>query len=103
MAARRGVCCGSAARRGCRGGDGAALATWDIKDVEFATCRRLSGEIFGRIVADVVTVDDVVVPVAGAELESVGTLEAEGTFPGSGLGVAVFDYGKRKLALVVVP
>ena len=50
-----------------------------------------------------VAVDDVVVPVAGAELEGVGALEAEGALPRTGLGVSVLELGERELVLVVVP
>lgn len=55
--------------------------------------------VLGRVVGDVVAVNDVVVPVALALLES-GTLELEAADPTTSLlGVL----GKRKLTLVAVP
>jgi len=54
-----------------------------------------------RVMRDVVAIDDVVVPVSLAGLES-GTLELEGTLPATGLGRTLI-LGERKLAGVVVP
>jgi hypothetical protein len=55
--------------------------------------------VLGGVVGDVVAVDDVVVPVSLALLQS-GALELEGADPASGLlGVL----GEGKLALVAVP
>jgi hypothetical protein len=52
---------------------------------------------------DMVTVDDVVVPVARAGLECMGTLKAEGAAPGAWFGGGVLDNGQWKLILVAVP
>ena len=81
----------------------AALSAWDVEDVELAAGGGFGGEFLGGVVAHVVAVDDVVVPVARAELEGVRALEAEGAFPGARLGVTVVQHGERELVLVVVP
>lgn len=71
----------------------------DVDDVELAAGRRLGGVVLSGVVGDVVSVDDVVVPVALALLES-STLELEAADPTTGLlGVL----GKWELALVAVP
>jgi len=58
----------------------AAVATGNIEDVQFAASGGLGGVFDGRIVGDVVSVHDVVVPVTTAELQDRG-LEAEFTGP----------------------
>lgn len=78
---------------------GTGLGDGDVEDVELAASGGLGGELVGGVVADVVAIDDIVVPVALALLES-STLEAEGTLPATGLGSVL---GKRKLTVVVVP
>ena len=80
-----------------------ALATWHIEDVQFSARSRLRGELLGGVVADVVSVNDVIVPVAGTEFECLGALEAECAPPGSGFGVTVLEHRQRELVLVVVP
>jgi len=73
---------------------------WNIEDVQFAL-RGLLKRIFGRrIVGDVVSIDDVVVPISLAWLHH-RRLEAERAFPGAGF--AGFVARERKLAAVVVP
>jgi hypothetical protein len=42
----------------------AALSTWDIEDVELTARGGFSGELLGWVMADVVAVDNVVVPVS---------------------------------------
>jgi len=75
----------------------ARLAARDIEDVQLAAGGRLSGELLGRVMGDVVAIDDVVVPVAGAEFESVRALEAEGAAPRPRFGVMVLELGEREL------
>jgi len=78
---------------------GRRCLTRDVEDVEFATGGGLCGVVFGRVVRDVVAVDDVVVPVALALLEG-AVLEFEAPEPAAGLlGVL----RERELAGVVVP
>ncbi len=60
---------------------GVLVAARDIDNVELATGGLLSHKFLGWVVRDVVAVNDVVVPVARAELQSIGALEAEGAFP----------------------
>lgn len=80
------------------GGSGSGLGG-DVDDVQLAASGGLGGVVLGGVVRDVVTVDDVVVPVALALLEG-STLELEAADPTTGLlGVL----GKGKLALVTVP
>jgi len=55
--------------------------------------------LLSGVVGDVVSVDDVVVPVSLSLLQG-STLELEGTIPGTGL---LSVLGKGKLALVSVP
>lgn len=87
------------AARGTRAGGSGGGRLGDVEDVEVAAGGGLGGEFTGRVVADVVTVNDVVVPVSLTLLES-GALELELTDPAAGLlGVL----GKRKLALIAVP
>jgi hypothetical protein len=86
---------------------GAALAwagrsggrTGDVEDVELAAGSGLDGEVGGGVVRNVVSIDDVVVPVSLTGLEH-GALEAEVALPGTGLGSIP---GERQLAVVVVP
>jgi len=77
---------------------GTGLGGGDVEDVELAAGGGLGGELAGGVVADVVAIDDVVVPVALALFER--TLETEATLPATGLGCIL---RKRKLAVVVVP
>jgi hypothetical protein len=42
----------------------AALSTWDVEDVELTARGGLGGELLGWVMADVVAVDNVVVPVS---------------------------------------
>jgi len=42
----------------------AALSARDIEDVELTACSGFGGELFGGVMADVVAVDNVVVPVS---------------------------------------
>lgn len=87
-----------AARR-TRAGGGGGGRLGNVEDVEVAAGGGLGGEFAGGVMADVVAVDDVVVPVSLTLLES-GALELELTDPAAGLlGVL----GKRKLTLIVVP
>ena len=80
------------------GGSSSGLGR-DVDDVQLAAGGGLGGVVLGGVVRDVVAVDDVVVPVALALLES-GTLEFEAADPTTGLlGVL----GKGKLTLVAVP
>jgi len=87
---------GGLAGRGLGGG-----GLGDIKDVQGAAGGGLDGGLLRGVVGDVVTIDDVVVPVALAGLES-GGLEAEGALPRAGLGGGLV-LGERELAGVVVP
>jgi len=82
----------------CGAGGWRTLAGRDVKDVEFTARGGFGGEVVCGVMADVIAVDDVVVPVSLAELEH-GTLEAEGAFPAAGFGV----FGEGELAGVVVP
>jgi len=79
------------------------VASWDIDDVQLAACGLLRDEFLSWVVRDVVAVDNVVVPVARAELQSIGALKAEGAFPGAWLGGGILDDRQGKLGLVVVP
>lgn len=91
---------GSASLLGGAGGGGlSSLASWNIEGVQLAAGGWLSDGLAGWVVRDVVTVDDVVVPVALALLES-GSLEAEGALPAASLGGVL---GQWELAIVVVP
>lgn len=81
------------------GGGSSGLLGGDVEDVEVAAGGGLGGELAGGVVADVVTVDDVVVPVALTLLESCA-LELEAADPAAALlGVL----GERELALISVP
>lgn len=77
------------------------LASWNIENVEFSACSRLSGVFLGRIVRDVVAVNYVVIPVTLTEFES-RALESEGSSPGAWLGCTAI-FRQRELVLVVVP
>jgi hypothetical protein len=78
---------------------GGRLGSGDVDDIKFAASGGLGGVVLGRVVRDVVAVNDVVVPVALSLLER-GTVELEAASPASGLlGVL----GKRELTLVAVP
>jgi len=75
------------------------LAGGDIENVKLAASGGLGGVVTSGIVRDVVTIDDVVVPVARALLQR-STLELERASPATRLlGVL----GKGKLTLVAVP
>lgn len=76
-----------------------AFRCWYVQNVEFATSGGLSGRLSGGIVRDMVSVDDVVVPIPLTLLEST-TSEFECTFPATGFG-RVFSQGI--LTGVVVP
>jgi hypothetical protein len=92
---------GLGGRLGVLGRLGRGLASGDIEDVQLAASGGLSGELDGRVVGNVVAIDDVVVPVSLARLQG-GGLEAESTLPGTRLGGGLV-LGKRKLTLVTVP
>jgi len=77
---------------------GAGLATGNIEDVELAAGGGFDGVLDCWVMGDVVPIHDVVVPVAGTELEH-GGLEAELADPGTGL----FLTGERQLTGIVVP
>jgi hypothetical protein len=71
----------------------------NVEDVELAAGGGLGGGVLGRVVRDVVAVNDVVVPVPLALLQG-GALELEASQPAAALlGVL----GEGKLARVVVP
>lgn len=88
-------------RFGGGGRAGHSLSTWNIKNIQFAASGRFSGKILGWIVGDMVAIDNVVVPISGSELQSVGSLEAKGAFPRSGLSVP--HNGEWQLILVSIP
>lgn len=54
---------------------------WDVEDVQLSAGGLLDDVLLGRVVGDVVSIDDVVVPVSATLLESMGTLEAESSLP----------------------
>jgi len=80
---------------------GGRLAGWDIEDVQGTAGGWLGGGGHSGVVGDVVSVDDVVVPVSLTSLES-STLELEGALPGAGLGGSLI-LSKGKLSRVVIP
>lgn len=84
--------------RGAAGLDGGS-GSWDIEDVQLAAGGGLDGVLAGGIVGDVISVKDVVVPVALALLDQ-GALEAERSLEATRLGGVL---GERKLTGVVVP
>lgn len=63
------------------------LATWHVKDVEFSAGCFLCGELLGWVVRDMVTIDNVIVPVPGAQFQSIGTLKSECAAPCTGFGI----------------
>jgi len=71
----------------------------NIEDVELAASGRLNGGVPGRIMGDMVAIDDIVVPISMAR-HKCRSLEPEGAFP-TALLSRVFR--KRKLALVIIP
>nr|POE79758.1 hypothetical protein CFP56_07823 [Quercus suber] len=81
------------------GGLGGGLGGGDVEGVELAAGGGLDDVLAGRVVGDVVAVDDVVVPVALALLEG-GAGEAELALPGAGLAGVL---GEGELAVVAVP
>lgn len=74
---------------------------WHVENVQLAASRRLSGECDTGVVGDMVTVDDVVIPVSLAGLKG-RVLEAECSLPGTRLGRRLV-LGERELTNVVVP
>lgn len=68
---------------GCLGG---FVTPGHVNHVQFATSGLLSDEFLGGIVRDVISIDDVVVPVPVAKLESIGALEAESSLPAARFG-----------------
>jgi len=73
----------------------------NIEDVQDAASGWFSGGGLSRVVGDVVSIDDVVVPVSLTGLEC-RALESECTFPGTGLGRSLI-LRERKLTGIVVP
>lgn len=71
-------------RTGCPRGD--LVTAGDVDHIQLSTSGFLSDKLLGRIVRDMVAIDDVVVPVSIAELESIGALKSESSLPASGLG-----------------
>jgi len=51
----------------------------------------------------VITIDDVVIPIASPQLQGVSTLKAEGAFPGTWLGIRILAVGEWELRLVIIP
>lgn len=81
------------------GGGLGGLAIGDIEDVQLSAGGGLSDGVVGWIVRNVVSVNDVVVPVSLTLLQSLA-LEAEVALPATRLGCVL---GKWELAIVVVP
>lgn len=81
-----------------RGGRLGVVRRWDVKNIELTASRGLYGGIFGRIMGDMVAIDDIVVPISMAGHKG-RSLELECSFPTSLLRT----FGERELALVVVP
>jgi hypothetical protein len=77
------------------------LIQGDVKDVELAAGGGLDDGVDAGVVGDMVTVDDVVVPISLASLEG-RVLEAEGSLPRSRLGRRLV-LGEGELANVAVP
>jgi len=75
----------------------AGFASRDIKDVQFSSSCLLHNVLLSGIMGNMVTINDVVVPVAASKLESMSTLEAECSFPRTRLGGWVLDERKWKL------
>ena len=73
----------------------------NVEDVQGAAGGGLNSGLLGGVVGDVVTIDDVVVPVALTGLDKSG-LEAEGALPRAGLGRGLV-LREGELAGVVVP
>jgi hypothetical protein len=93
----------SSAGRGVLGGLGrlGRLLGWDIEDVQNTAGGGLGGGGLGWVVGNVVTINDIVIPVTLTSLEG-GTLESEGTLPGTRLGGGLV-LGERKLTSIVIP
>lgn len=72
-----------------------------VENVQLTAGRGLSGGGNTRVVGDMVTVDDVVIPVSLASLKG-RVLEAESSLPGTRLGRRLV-LGERELTNVVVP
>lgn len=97
----RGVLGGVGLGRALGGRGLGGLLGWNIEDVQNTAGGWLGGGGLGRVVGNVVTIDDIVIPVTLAGLEG-GTLESEGTLPGTRLGGGLV-LGKRKLTSIVIP
>jgi hypothetical protein len=71
----------------------------DIDDVQFATSCGFCGVIFGWVMRNMVAIDDVIVPVPLALLQSI-PLKLERSYPSTALlGVL----GQRKLTCIIIP
>jgi hypothetical protein len=95
-------CCADAPavpRGGLLGRGGCFGFAGDVEDVKFTASGRFCSVFFGGIMRDVVAVDDVVVPIPLALLQSVA-LKLEASHPSTALlGVL----GERELSCIVVP
>jgi len=72
-----------------------------VEDIQLAAGGGLSGGGDTGVVGDMITIDDVVIPVSLASLES-RVLEAERSFPGTRLGRRLV-LGEWELTNVIVP
>lgn len=100
--AGRGVLGGGGGLGRALGGRGLGrLLGWDIEDVQNTAGGGLGGGGLGWVVGDVVTINDIVIPVTLTSLEG-GALESEGTLPRARLGGGLV-LGKRKLTSIVIP
>lgn len=72
-----------------------------IENVQHPPSGRFRGRGLSRIVGDMVTINDVVVPISLTGLES-GALEAKGAFPRTRLGGCLI-LGQWELTGVVIP
>lgn len=78
---------------------GRCSASWNVEDVELAASGWFRRKFSGRVMRDVIAIDNVVIPVSLALLEG-RALETECAFPSAGLGCVL---GKRQLSIVIVP
>ena len=76
-------------------------AVGDVKNVQVSTGGRFRGGLLAGVVRSMVSINDVVVPIALAGLKG-RVLELEGALPGTRLGRGLV-LGERELADVVVP
>jgi len=90
------------------GGLGRGLATvlvglsrWHVEDVQNAAGGWLGGGGLGRVMGDVVAIDNVVVPISLTSLKCCA-LKSECAFPRTRLG-GVLVLSKRKLTCVAIP